>query len=80
MGVAVGAAALGYSEDPGLRTCWVLGEVGLVVGYPDKEGVGGEGSAVSPPCTCSSIICLEERKMAVSGQWRDEKSDRWGRG
>lgn len=54
-------AVLGGSEDPELGTCWALLAVGLAVGYPGREGVGGGGSAVFPPCTCSSIVCIEER-------------------
>lgn len=59
--MAGGTAALRGSEDPEVGTCWALSEAGLAVGYPGREGVGGGGSAVSPPCTCSSIVCLEER-------------------
>lgn len=54
-------AALGDSEDPELSTCWALLEVGLAVGYSGREGVGGGGSTVFSPCTCSSVVCLEER-------------------
>lgn len=53
-------AALGGSEDPELSTCWALLEVGWAARYPDRDGVGDGGSAASPPCTCSSIVCLEE--------------------
>ena len=53
--------ALGGSEDPEISTRWALLEVGLAVGYPGREGVGGGGSTVFPRCTCSSTVCLEER-------------------
>jgi len=56
--VARWLAALGDSEDPELSTRWALLEVGLAVGYPGREGVGGGGSAVLPRCTCSSVVFL----------------------
>lgn len=56
--MAGGPAALGGSE---LSTCWALSEVGWAVGYPGREGVGREGAgSAASPCTCSSIVCLEE--------------------
>lgn len=55
--MAGGLANLGGSEDPELRSCWALLEVGPAVGDPGREGVTGGGSAVSMLCTCSSIVC-----------------------
>lgn len=75
-GVAEGSAAPGGSEGPEINTCWALLEVRLAVEYPGRVSVGDGGSAVSPPCTCSSMVCLEERIEV----WSLDSGGAWGRG